>query len=67
MVVTRKLLYGLFASISVAGAVIFKPQNEFQELSGSNASFAVELGPWFNNRAFGMKPNESSFDGGGSE
>ncbi|KAJ6121190.1 hypothetical protein N7523_005470 [Penicillium sp. IBT 18751x] len=66
MLVTKKILLGLFAAVSVARAVIFKPQNEFKELSGLNASFAVDLGPWFNNRAFGMKPNESSFDGDGN-
>lgn len=67
MKISGKILCSFFASISVAGAVIFKPQNEFQELSGLNVSFAVDLGPWFNNRAFGMKPNDSNFDGDGSE
>jgi alpha-L-fucosidase len=67
MVSAWTIACGLLASISVTEAVIFKPQNEFQALSGTNPSFAVDLGPWFNNRAFGMKPNDSSFDGQGSE
>jgi len=67
MVTMRRLVYGLLASVSFTEAVIFKPQNEFQALSGTNASFAVDLRPWFNNRAFGMKPNDSSFDDQGSE
>ncbi|KAJ5490744.1 hypothetical protein N7539_002311 [Penicillium diatomitis] len=46
--------------------VIFKPQNEYKSLSTSNPSFAVDLQSWLNNRAFGMKPNESSFDSDGS-
>lgn len=48
-------------------AVIFKPQNEYKGLSAENPSFPVDLQPWFNNRAFGMKPNESTFDGNGSK
>jgi alpha-L-fucosidase len=47
-------------------AVIFKPQNDFQALSAENTSFAVDLQPWFNNRAFGLKPNDASFDGDGN-
>lgn len=67
MVTLKKTLCALLASVSTGGAVIFKPQNEFQAISGSNASFAVDLKPCFNNRAFGLKPNDSSFDGQGGD
>lgn len=53
----------LLAPASAGQAVIFKPQNDFQALSVRNASFPVNLGPLYNNGGFGMKPNESSFDG----
>ncbi|KAJ5205052.1 uncharacterized protein N7498_005931 [Penicillium cinerascens] len=66
MAIMRKLVCGLLALFPIAKAVIFKPQNEFQALFGTNASFAVDLRPWFNNRAFGLKPNDSSFDGQGN-
>lgn len=67
MIQFGKAVCAVLASVSAAGAVVFKPQNEYQALSGSNTSFAVDLSPWFNNRAFGLKPNDSSFDGQGSE
>lgn len=67
MVGLTKAVCAVLASASAAGAVIFKPQNEYQALSGSNTSFSVDLSPWFNNRAFGLKPNDSSFDGHRSE
>lgn len=67
MVTLKKTLCALLASVSTGRAVIFKPQNEFQPISGSNASFAVDLKPWFNNRGFGMKPHDANFDGKGSE
>ena len=63
----RNILYALCAYVVVSEAVIFKPQNGFQEISGANLSFPVDLRPWFNNRAFGLKPNESDFDGEGGE
>ncbi|KAJ5682999.1 hypothetical protein N7462_006164 [Penicillium macrosclerotiorum] len=66
MIVFKNAICTLFFCISLSKAVIFKPQNEFQALSGESASFPVDLGPWFNNRAFGMSPNESNFDGEGN-
>ncbi|KAJ5100074.1 hypothetical protein N7532_007075 [Penicillium argentinense] len=56
----------LLTAAAFCRAVIFKPQNEFQALSNDNTSVALDLRPWFNNRAFGLKPNESSFDGQGN-
>ncbi|GME28440.1 hypothetical protein GTA08_BOTSDO10949 [Neofusicoccum parvum] len=40
--------------------------NTFQPLEGQPLSFPVDLVPLFNNRAFGLVPNESDFDGTGS-
>ncbi|GME32956.1 hypothetical protein GTA08_BOTSDO10949 [Neofusicoccum parvum] len=40
--------------------------NAFQPLEGQPLSFPVDLVPLFNNRAFGLVPNESDFDGTGS-
>lgn len=57
----------LLALSSLSHAVIFKPQNDFKSISGKNASFAVDLKPFFNNRGFGMEPNDADFDGSGSE
>ncbi|KAK9847652.1 Tissue alpha-L-fucosidase [Penicillium brevicompactum] len=47
-------------------AVIFQPQNHFQGLSGQASTVPVNLKPWFNNRAFGLKPNDADFDGSGN-
>lgn len=66
MVAVKHTLAALAAYLTTASAVIFKPQNEYKALSADNASFAINLQPWFNNRAFGLKPNDSSFDGDGS-
>jgi alpha-L-fucosidase len=54
------------AVASLGEAVIFKPQNAYQALSGVNTSFPVDLQPFYNNRAFGLYPNDASFDGEGS-
>jgi alpha-L-fucosidase len=56
----------LLASVTTCQGVIFKPQNDFEALSGPNTSIALDLRPFFNNRAFGLSPNDSSFDGQGS-
>ncbi|KAH8433485.1 uncharacterized protein LDX57_011119 [Aspergillus melleus] len=47
-------------------AVIFNPQNAFQSLDNQNTSVPISLKPLLNNRAFGLKPNESNFDGYGN-
>lgn len=60
-------LYGLMALSSLSNAVFFNPQNDFHPISWKNSSFAVDLQPHLNNRAFGMKPNDADFDGSGSE
>lgn len=60
-------LYGSMALFSLSHAVLFNPQNDFQPISWKNSSFAVDLEPHLNNRAFGMKPNDADFDGSGSE
>jgi alpha-L-fucosidase len=60
-------LYTLFACISTTQAVTFKPQNEYKSLTHSNVSVSIDLSHYFNNRAFGLKPNDSSFDDSGSE
>jgi alpha-L-fucosidase len=60
-------LYTLFVCITNTQAVIFKPQNEYKSLTHNNASVPIDLSYYFNNRAFGLKPNDSSFDGSGSE
>lgn len=57
------LLHGLLIAVPVCGEVIFMPQNDFQPVSGKSYSFPVDLSPLFNNRGFGMTPNESNFDG----
>jgi alpha-L-fucosidase len=62
----KHAIAALAVYLVTTSAVIFKPQNEFKALSAENTSFAVDLQPWFNNRAFGLKPNDSSFDGKGS-
>ncbi|KAF7158174.1 hypothetical protein CNMCM5623_002840 [Aspergillus felis] len=56
----------LLAVASLGGAVIFKPQNGYQALSGVNTSFPVDLQPFYNNLAFGLYPNDASFDGKGN-
>lgn len=63
----KHAITALAVYLVTASAVIFKPQNEFKALSAENTSFAVDLQPWFNNRAFGLKPNVSNFDGNGSK
>jgi hypothetical protein len=60
-------VYTLLARISTTEAVIFKPQNEYMSLGDSNVSLPIDLSYYFNNRAFGLKANDSSFDGAGSE
>jgi len=64
---TGRVIITLLVASTACHGVIFKPQNEFQALSSANSSLTVDLGSLFNNRAFGLKPNESSFDGQGSE
>lgn len=63
----RNTIYTLLVVASLGEAVIFKPQNDYQALSGVNTSFPVNLQPFYNNRAFGLSPNESSYDGHGSK
>lgn len=62
----KRTITALAVYMVTTTAVIFKPQNEYKALSAVNPSFPIDLQPWFNNRAFGLKPNESSFDGNGS-
>lgn len=50
---------------SVLGQLIFMPQNDFQPLNGQAKSVPIDLSSIFNNRAFGLKPNETNFDGAG--
>lgn len=64
MILAQVAIFGLICPIQ---AVIFQPQNDFQALSGKAPSVPVDLHAWFNNRAFGLKPNDSSFDGSGSK
>lgn len=66
MVRVKHKIAAFAAYLALATAVIFKPQNEYKALSAESASFAIDLQPWFNNRAFGLKPNDSSFDANGS-
>lgn len=61
------LLRCLLISVSVSGKVIFKPENDFQPVSGQSYSFPIDLSPLFNNRGFGLAPNEADFDGYGSK
>ncbi|GFF61167.1 hypothetical protein IFM51744_10604 [Aspergillus udagawae] len=56
----------LLAVASLGEAVMFKPQNGYQALSGVNTSFPVDLQPFYNSRAFGLYPNDSNFDGQGN-
>ena len=60
-------LYGLVSLASLSDAVLFNPKNVFQPTSWKNSSFPVDIKPHFDNRAFGMKPNDADFDGSGSE
>ncbi|KAJ6160330.1 hypothetical protein N7470_003726 [Penicillium chermesinum] len=60
------VVWPLLAFGTATHAVFFKPQNEFKAISSINPSFPVDLSPWFNNCAFGLKPNDSSFDGQGN-
>ncbi|KAJ4294980.1 hypothetical protein N0V90_006988 [Kalmusia sp. IMI 367209] len=54
----------LLASASSA-QLIFMPQNNFQPISGQAPSTPIDLSGIFDNRAFGLKPNETAFDGSG--
>jgi hypothetical protein len=67
MAVFKRTIATLAVFLVTTTAVIFKPQNEYKALSAENPSFPIDLQPWFNNRAFGLKPNESSFDENGSK
>lgn len=67
MVRVKHTIAAFAACLVPATAVIFKPQNEYKALFAENASFAINLQSWFNSRAFGLKPNDSNFDGSGSE
>jgi hypothetical protein len=49
-------------SSSAFGQLIFMPQNNFQPLAGQAASLPIDLSFLFNNRAFGLEPNETNFD-----
>jgi hypothetical protein len=63
----RNTVCTLLTLASIGDAVIFKPQNEYQALSGLNVSFPVDLQSFYNNRAFGLYPNDASYDGQGSK
>ncbi|PSN65894.1 glycoside hydrolase [Corynespora cassiicola Philippines] len=41
------------------------PQNNFQPISGQAQSIPIDLNAIFDNRAFGIEPNETNFDGSG--
>ncbi|KAH7071544.1 glycoside hydrolase superfamily [Paraphoma chrysanthemicola] len=45
--------------------LIFMPQNNFQPLEGQAASIPIDISGLANNRAFGLEPNETDFDGSG--
>ncbi|KAJ5535615.1 hypothetical protein N7513_008801 [Penicillium frequentans] len=49
------------ACANLCQSVLFKPQNDFQGISGLNVSFSIDLP--FNNRAFGLTPSDADFDG----
>ena len=42
---------------------LFSPSNNFQPLAGQAPSYAVDISSLFDNRGFGLVPNESDFDG----
>ncbi|KAJ5948367.1 hypothetical protein N7466_001382 [Penicillium verhagenii] len=54
-------LYIFLACATSCHSAFFKPQNDFQELSGLNVTFPIDLP--FNNRAFGLSPGDADFDG----
>lgn len=61
-------IHGLCTFLACANlcqSVLFKPQNDFQGISGLNVSFSIDLP--FNNRAFGLTPSDADFDGDSSE
>lgn len=60
-------LCGFLLSTLASSQVLFMPQNDFLPSSGQVLSFPIDLSSLYNNRAFGMKPNESNFDGMGGE
>ncbi|KAJ5901499.1 hypothetical protein N7495_002027 [Penicillium taxi] len=66
MAILKNLLYAL-VSASVCNAVMFKPQNEFPSLTGTNPPIPVDLQALFNNHAFELDPIESGFSGSESE
>ncbi|KAK7710026.1 hypothetical protein SLS57_008524 [Botryosphaeria dothidea] len=59
------LIQWLLLVPSSSAEALFMPQNAFQPLQGQPLSFPVDLDPLFNNRGFGLSPNESDFDGMG--
>ena len=56
-----------FCLATATAHLIFMPQNNFQVVSGQAPSLPVELEDIYDNRAFGLKPNETNFDGSGGE
>lgn len=59
------LTWALLAS--ACAEVIFMPQNNFQPVSGQAQSLPIELDAIFDNKAFGLEPNETNFDGSGGK
>jgi hypothetical protein len=59
----------LFAPLaaSVLGQVVFNPTRDSQPISfGETLSLPVNLNAFYNNRAFGLTPNDGNLDGSGS-
>lgn len=57
----------LLATATATAQLIFMPQNNFQVVSGQAPSLPIDLEHIYDNRAFGLKPNETDFDGSGGE
>jgi hypothetical protein len=58
----------LFAPLaaSVLGQVVFNPTRDSHPISGETPSLPVNLNAFYNNRAFGLTPNDGNLDGSGS-
>lgn len=56
-----------FFLTTAAAQLIFMPQNNFQPISGQASSKPIDLHGLYDNRAFGLEPDETDFDGSGGE
>ena len=61
----RKAICFFFATATAQ--LIFMPQNNFQPISGQALSLPIDLDGIYDNRAFGLEPNETNFDGSGGK